>query len=230
MNTFLASVALVLLLGCGASSDGQDASALEAGPSPAKASLARQVMSSSMARSGKAAALALEPLPRSVEYYDGELRRTLWLSEDTVLEMGPVAADAAIVEEAPESAGTSNDLRGGRTWKVRRGRADAVAAEVARRGHQTSPALHIAGTAEAPFVGLPGGVIVTVPREWSRETVASWASGWGRSVEKVVHAQLGLYLIETGPGLESLELANRMHESGEILAATPNILHFASTR
>lgn len=230
MNHILASAALVLLVSCGISDARPEAPAQVKSSSKATASLARQVSLSASRQSSKSAATAFQPLPRSVEYYDGEFRRTLWLSEELVVDMGVESADAALQEEAPESVGTAQELRGARTFRVRRGRADVVAAQVAQRGHRLSPALHVASTDAAPFVSLPGGVIVTVPREWSREMVDAWASGWGRSIEKVVQPQLGLYLVATGPGLESLELANRMHESGEILAATPNILHFASTR
>lgn len=230
MNKFFASVVLILLVGCGAATDDAATPGLRAAPATAKASPTRQVSLAVPSRAGKAAAVKHQPLQRIVEYYDGEFRRTLWLSEDTVLDMDAVSAEAAILTEAPESAGTSSEMRGGRTWKVGRGRADAVAVEVARRGHRISPVLHMAGTEGAPMVGLPGGVIVTVPPDWSCERVAIWASNWGHSVEKVVQSQMGMYLIATGPGLESIELANRMHESGEILAATPNMLRFAATR
>ena len=63
---------------------------------------------------------------------------------------------------------------------------------------------------------------MTLPPDWSEERAAEWlASKALRVVRKLVIGQ-HVYLVATESGVASLTLANRLVESGEVEAASPN--------
>ena len=73
------------------------------------------------------------------------------------------------------------------------------------------------------YRALPGGVFVKFAPEWDAARVSGWLSSQGIAdfrAEKVLRANV--YLIQTPPGIEALAVANRLHETGEVVYAEPN--------
>lgn len=69
---------------------------------------------------------------------------------------------------------------------------------------------------------LPGGVIVTLPGEPADDTTARQRlQALGLMPVRAIGAGLRTWLVAAPAGLESLALANRLHESGQV-AAQPN--------
>ena len=68
---------------------------------------------------------------------------------------------------------------------------------------------------------LPGGVIVKFSPTWDSGQIAQWMSDWGFTDYRPLGAS-HTWIIATEAGLSSLELANRIHESGEVIYASPN--------
>ena len=68
---------------------------------------------------------------------------------------------------------------------------------------------------------LPGGVIANFPKGWERARIDEWMSQRGVSSYRKVRGG-NTWMIDTEPGLPSLEFANRLHESGEVIYASPN--------
>ncbi len=69
---------------------------------------------------------------------------------------------------------------------------------------------------------LPGGVLVALEPSWSEKQVEDWARGRGYAIQAKLPTGKRDYLLDTPPGLPSLETANELQESGEVLWATPN--------
>lgn len=68
---------------------------------------------------------------------------------------------------------------------------------------------------------LPGGVIVSLDKSWSREQAMQWLAQRNLSVRREL-AIANTFLVVSPAGRTSLDLANRLFESGEVTAASPN--------
>ena len=73
-----------------------------------------------------------------------------------------------------------------------------------------------------PMRLLPGNVIVHLNPAWNQGTIQNWLNA--KKLVAVEQLEFGpnIFLIKTGAGLEALETANRIYESGEVVAAYPN--------
>ena len=68
---------------------------------------------------------------------------------------------------------------------------------------------------------LPGGVIVKFSSAWTAGQVEAWLSEWGFAEYRPLNGR-HTWMIESAGGLSALDLANRIHESGEVVYASPN--------
>ncbi len=68
---------------------------------------------------------------------------------------------------------------------------------------------------------MPGGVIVKFADHWSVDQITNWMRAGGFDE---FHAVIGnhIWMIATAPGREGLRLANEIHESGDVVYASPN--------
>ena len=171
-------------------------------------------------------------LERSFEYHDGEATHTVWLSQDLVAELEPspqgrealLAADAAAAE-------VSQGQRAVRIWRIAAPQGTDVLAESLSRGElRFSPVLHDGPSPGLPMRALPGGVVATFPKSWNRGQIDAWLAQRKLKVQEAVVAEANVFLVATPPGLESLRIANQLHESGEIVSATPNFWMQATTK
>lgn len=69
---------------------------------------------------------------------------------------------------------------------------------------------------------LPGNVIVYLNPEWDRNKVAHWMETQGFEVANKLEIRSNAYVLKTGPGMEALQTANTLYESGEVVAAFPD--------
>lgn len=68
---------------------------------------------------------------------------------------------------------------------------------------------------------LPGGILVTFKPGWSEKKVKQWVGEKGLSIRQKMNFG-NIYLLDSAPGLDSLNLANSIYESGEVEGASPN--------
>jgi len=188
---------------------------LPPGPGPAGAEGPRPD-----AGQGKTAATLRE----SVEYYDGSTRRKLWLSPDLVAEFDPSEAgrDAVLLAD-PGAVEVEQPQESVRIWRTR-----APVLTGARTG--LSPVLHEGSSPGLPMRALPGGVVATFPGGWDRARIDAWLGAKGLRVQEVVDEAGNMYLVATPPGLESLRVADELHETGELVDATPNFWRQSTPR
>lgn len=72
------------------------------------------------------------------------------------------------------------------------------------------------------LMALPGGVMVKFKPDWSRARIEAWLAGRGLAIERQLAMQGSWFLIATPAGQASLDTANAIFETGEVLAASPN--------
>lgn len=179
-----------------------------------------------------APALAGPPLTQSYKWFDGGRENTVWLDPDYVAEYGPVgdsvAEGKAVKAHAPSS---TLQYRKGRTrvWKLGAPKLGAKGVTAINKikaavpSGQFSPVFRSAPT---PLLGgqltLPGGIIVKFKPDWSEQQIRDFAKARGLEIRQKSPAGHNVYVLSTEPGMQSLEKANELHFTGEVLNATPN--------
>ena len=167
-------------------------------------------------------------------YYDGQVKRSVWANPELIVEFRPtperknalLSTGYVASDEAVEGAGV-------RVWRLSPG---AEPDFVARSSNQSldaeafSPVFHDGNAPGAPKRALPGGVIVTLDEQWSDEQVESFLAVNGLGVRRRLDIGRHVLVLDSAAGMASLELANRLHESGEVVSATPDWWREAATR
>ena len=77
---------------------------------------------------------------------------------------------------------------------------------------------------------LPGNIIVYLDPKWNEKAVNNWLSARKLEVVKKLDIGPNVYVIKTGPGLESLDIANALYRVGEVKAAFPDWWQEVTTR
>lgn len=129
-------------------------------------------------------------------WYDGDQRRALW-------------AEASVVADFSEhSAEKSRVIK------------PATLAKGSASSH--SPVFRDAKERASTPRALPGGVIVRFRPSTPDEQRAQLIERHRLEVVRELGEGSGQWLVHSAPGLPALELANRLYESGDFAAASPN--------
>jgi hypothetical protein len=129
-------------------------------------------------------------------WYDGEHRRPLWSDPSVVADFSERSAAKTRVLKPP--------------------------ALVKGEGVRHSPVFRDGRDDASPRRALPGGVIVRFDPALSAEQRAALIERHGLQVVRELGDDGHAWLVSSAPGLPALELANRLYESGDFLAASPN--------
>ena len=155
-------------------------------------------------------------------WYDSGVKKPLYMDNELVAEFGAGSLGESAVERA--EPGASRIRAGGGASVFRVGSAGAVMQKSAslKPGAAVSPVFREGGNPGGRMMSLPGNVIVFFKTDWTEQDVKGWAAA--KKLEIVSKLDVGgnAYVLKTGPGLESLNTANMIQESGEVEAATPN--------
>lgn len=144
--------------------------------------------------------------PESYIWYDGGKPKRVWLDSSVVAEFGNRTEDKSA------QAGKSEAVR------IRRLDDPAAARGVAQG--QVSPVLR--DGAAGRMRALPGNVIVRLDPAWSSAQVDVWLASSGLVKVRQLPIGKNVLVISSPPGLASLELANRLQESGTVVSAQPD--------
>lgn len=170
---------------------------------------------------GMQAALAAS----SAHYFDGSSQRTITLDPQWVAVITP--PPAASSPGARTTAGGSA--------------ASTAAAPLVALQPASQPVARATGTLMSPvyregnspagrMMALPGGVLVKLAPEWTDAQVRAWMGSKGLSVRQRMNIAGHWYVVESPAGNASLELANALQQSGEVLSASPNWWKQTTTR
>jgi hypothetical protein len=160
-------------------------------------------------------------------WYDGEQRRALALDDTRVADFRKTGGAANV--DGGTSSGSGPVGKGIDARTPLRPKSAVEKGPDGGLPEGVSPVLHEASAPRSQVQALPGGVVVTLKE---RPAGANAAEREARARKELAAAQLEpvraidpflrTWLVASPPGLESLELANRLHESGAFESASPN--------
>lgn len=163
--------------------------------------------------------------PAGDYYYDGGQKRALLLDDTLVAAFGTAVAGVKSVLPGAQTA----KVNGGATiYRVQAGSYQAALGVAP--GTAVSPVFHDGGSPAGRLMALPGGVLVNFKPDWTAQQVNDWAAAKGFAVDKKLAIGENWYLIKSAAGLASLDLANQIQLSGEVVSASPNWWKEAATR
>ncbi len=139
---------------------------------------------------------------RVYEWLDGDRTRRVWMQTDLVLEERGQAPDDQVV------------LRFG-------GDQDIVNREGRHDGVETQPVFR---SESGDVMTLPGGVLVVLDPTWGHQAVQAFFGAHGIPETRVEDQAFAAnaFLVDTPPGLPSLELANRLAGEDGVVVSSPN--------
>ena len=152
----------------------------------------------------------------SAHYFDGNVQRVITLDPSLQADITPTPAASLA------GALQARSKPSGATAPLVTLRATSGPVAKATSSGLTSPVYREGDSPAGRLMALPGGVLVKFQPEWTDAQVRAWVASKGLSVSQRLEIAGNWYVLGTAPGHASLELANRLHLSGEVLSATPN--------
>ena len=170
--------------------------------------------------------LSQTELQQSYTWYDGTVARTIWLNPRVLAEFSPQAtSEKQIVKSIAGAKAVANQPGNVTIWQAD----DTIpttqlmsAFKTKTPSGQFSAVWHDNATSQSRLRALPGNIIVFLNPQWDQARVSQWLSDNKLSALKQLTIGTNVFLIETPAGLESLNKANALYESGQVVAAFPN--------
>lgn len=163
---------------------------------------------------------------QSFTWYDGDQQRTVWLDPARVAEFGALPAEQSAVKLAfPDAKQLVNHQAQIRVWKLNGAMEPSAAMDVIKRmpaDSKLSPVFHDVASTGGSKRALPGNVIVQFDPTWDKARIKRWLRDKDLQIVRKAIWGDNVYVIKTGVGFEALETANRLYESGEVVAASPD--------
>ncbi len=129
-------------------------------------------------------------------WYDGETKRPLWIDNAQVADFsGQERTKVAVVKAMPATKAMHEKM---------------------------SPLFRDQADENARGRALPGGIIVRLRQVLPDDQARTYLNERGLKAVREIGIQTGLWLVESAPGMATLELANRLHEKGDFVSAAPN--------
>ncbi len=154
-------------------------------------------------------------------WYDGNQKRSVWVNPSLMAEFNmPTEGTTAV-----KSSSTSNVKTQMPFVRFIKIKTDASTLQTERKiqgKSQLSPVLHNVASTTGTKRALPGNVIVQMQRDWSQEKIENWFKKHNLTAIKPLTFAPNAFLIQSKAGLESLNLANKLYETGDVVLASPN--------
>jgi hypothetical protein len=156
-------------------------------------------------------------------WQDGATAREVWLRPDLVAEF--TTTDEGGSQSRSLAAFTEEVHRGGGAIIHR-----ATSTSADENGPRAARAPSPFGTSEVfqdqerggRLRALPGNVVVTLDPNWSSDRVDEWVRVNGQRLVQRIDISGNVLVLESPPGMASLDLATRLNEQSEVVAAQPN--------
>lgn len=165
-------------------------------------------------------------LLQSYVWYDGHKKKTVWLNPGLMAEFRSTSVENNILQKQYPTASIIQVNPSIRIWQHKTQPLSAALLNHSKSSRQStskySPVFHDAPNELSSMRSLPGNVIVYFNPSWDQSKIMSWLETHGFHITKKLAVRSNAYLLKTEPGIETLELANALYESGEVLAAFPD--------
>lgn len=170
-----------------------------------------------------------EQLRTSYVWYDGKQQEhRVWVNPTLVAEINPTpAGDNALKSAFPDMRQVPSRYRGIRLWEFN---PETQMDKIISRAQSSDSAgryfqvMHDSPSGSAPIRLALGNIIVHFNPEWSESAVQQWAAARKLQILRKLESGPNNYLIQSGPGLDALNLANSLHQSSGVTAAFPDWL------
>ncbi|MBI3582218.1 MAG: hypothetical protein HY098_09145 [Nitrospinae bacterium] len=155
-------------------------------------------------------------------WYESGVKKTLHMDHELVAEFGPASDEESAVKNAEPSASRVMIRGGAAIWRVVSPKSALKKSAAVNPKAGVSPVFREGGNPGGRIMSLPGNVIVFFKGDWSEQKVKGWAAAKNLEIADKLNIGKNVYVLKTVPGLESLNLANKLQESGEVEAAAPD--------
>lgn len=163
---------------------------------------------------------------QSFNWYDGRQKRTVWLNPVLVAEFHGSTPEKSLLLKTYPASSVRSVHRSVRIWELPAGQFSDTLPDPEELSDPTpsvySPVFHDAHTESSRMRALPGNVIVYLDPDWDRSKIARWMESRGFEVANKLEIRSNAYVLKTEPGMEALQTANALYESGEVVAAFPD--------
>lgn len=165
-----------------------------------------------------------EPLQQSYSWHDGERVQKAWLDPNLIAHFG---TENNVKDQLTRGYGEAREVvRSGvvQVYALPSGTDVTKAATQMQSGGSGafSPVFHETPNTASPMRALPGGVIVQLPKDWSSNQVDNWLKARNLQRTHDLSFSPNLIVVDSAPGLASLELANRLNGQSDVVSAQPN--------
>lgn len=165
-------------------------------------------------------------LQQSYTWYDGDIKREVWVNPQLIAEFNPTISQKNQISAAVTGAQVVSAKMGPvRFWQVN----DTINAKTAissiskrMNSNQISAVLHDGASTLSAMRAIPGNIIIYLDPGWDQATATQWLAQKNLQVVSQRQFMPNVFVIKSIPGLESLLMANKLYESGEVVAAFPN--------
>jgi len=159
-------------------------------------------------------------------WYDGDQQRSIWLNPNLLAEFNPQDESRSQLKSLFSATDISKkSSKSIRWWKLDGVVSSKQALKSLKSAQSTghfSPVLHDSPSSIASKRLLPGNVIVVLDPTWDQATAKAWFEAQNVVVVETLGFTLNAFLIKTEAGLDALNTANRLYETGEVKLASPN--------
>jgi len=166
------------------------------------------------------------PLTQAYTWFDGDREQRVWLNPELVAEFNPDSQGEQLLKSANPVAKivpSKHQQAGIRLWQM--GNNSDAALHSLKASHpmgKYSAVLHDGPSSGGRMRALPGNIIVYLDPQWDEAAIRDWLNTRKLEVVKKLEIGTNVLVIKTAPGLESLNIANTLYQSGEVKAAFPD--------
>lgn len=165
-------------------------------------------------------------LTQSYTWYDGTQAQTIWLNPNVVAEFNQSVQNSQVtkgVDAKAQMLPLKQSQRGIRLWQVKTPASTAVKGfAISNPVGKYSPVFHDSASNSGAMRALPGNIIVYLNPQWDAATTNSWIAAHKLELVKKLEIGSNIFVFKTAPGLDSLNIANALYQSGEVIAAFPD--------
>ena len=170
-------------------------------------------------------AFLITPTNAQQYYYDGQAKVNIYISETQIINFSydqqPLTKHATTSQLFSRTMASQNITKQTSIDSLRKQMPNLKASRT------FSYTKGVTGPAHQAF---PGGIIVIFKPQWDANRILLWAQSNSLATPKVLIQSLNMWMIPTPAGLEALNTANRIHESQEVISATPDLWQPVTTR
>jgi len=164
-----------------------------------------------------------ESFRQSYTWFDGETEKTVWLDDSMVAEFptaGKVPLISPLQQKHRGALRMATNQGGVKLWKVG-GDSVKIAKDLNKSSSSFSPVLRDRRES-GRMRALPGSIIVFFNPHWASHEIESWAARRKLPILRKLEIGANIYVLKSESGLKSLETANSIFLSREVVAAYPD--------